>query len=83
MRFELKMPDLATNDSPVRVIRWMAAPGQAVRRGQILLEVETDKATVEVESVRDGVLVEVIVGADGSANAGDVIAVLNTPEASG
>jgi pyruvate dehydrogenase E2 component (dihydrolipoamide acetyltransferase) len=83
MRFEMKMPDLATNDTPVRVIRWMAAPGQSVRRGEILLEVETDKATVEVESVRDGVLLEVLVEAGRSASAGDRIAVLDTAEASG
>ena len=83
MRFEMRMPDLATNDTPVRVIRWMAAPGQSVRRGEILLEVETDKATVEVESVRDGVLLEVLVEAGGSASAGDRIAVLDAAEASG
>ena len=83
MRFDMKMPDLATNDSPVRVIRWLAAAGQAIRRGQILLEVETDKATVEVESARDGILVEVLVEAGGSASAGDLIAVLDTSETGG
>jgi pyruvate/2-oxoglutarate dehydrogenase complex dihydrolipoamide acyltransferase (E2) component len=60
------------------VIRWLIAPGQAIRRGEILLEVETDKASVEVESVRDGVLVEVVVEAGGSASAGDLIAILDS-----
>jgi pyruvate/2-oxoglutarate dehydrogenase complex dihydrolipoamide acyltransferase (E2) component len=83
MRFELRMPDVATNDSPVRIIRWIAAVGQRVRRGEPLVEVETDKANVEVESVRDGVLVEVMIEAGNTASTGDVIAAIETVEAKG
>lgn len=54
MKLVMKMPDLATTDSPIRVIRWLAEIGQPVQRGQILLEVETDKATMEVESIATG-----------------------------
>jgi len=50
MRLEMKMPDLATNESEIRIVRWLVEPGQEVQRGQPLLEVETDKATMEVES---------------------------------
>jgi pyruvate/2-oxoglutarate dehydrogenase complex dihydrolipoamide acyltransferase (E2) component len=74
------MPDVATNDSPVRVNRWLVSRGQTVRRGQPLVEVETDKAAVEIESVRDGVLQEVLVEAGASAGVGDVIAVIETAE---
>lgn len=80
MRFEMKMPDVATNDSPVRIVRWIAVPGQTVRRGEPLVEMETDKATVEVESVRDGVLVQILIEAGNTASTGDVIAVLETAE---
>jgi pyruvate dehydrogenase E2 component (dihydrolipoamide acetyltransferase) len=80
MRYEMKMPDVATNDSPVRVNRWLVSPGQSVRRGQPLVEVETDKAAVEIESVRDGVLLEVLVEAGKAASLGDVIAVIETAE---
>ena len=75
MRFEMKMPDLATTDSPVRVIRWMAAPGQTVRRGEPLLEVETDKATMDVESVVSGVLGEILTAPGQTAAAGELIAI--------
>jgi pyruvate dehydrogenase E2 component (dihydrolipoamide acetyltransferase) len=78
MRFEMKMPDVATNDTPVRIVRWIAVPGQAVRRGEPLVEVETDKATVEVESVRDCLLVQILVEAGNTASSGDVLAVLET-----
>ncbi len=76
MRFEMKMPDLATTESEIRVLRWMIEPGQQVQRGQPLLEVETDKATMEVESVVTGVLREVRAGVDAAVSVGDVIAVL-------
>ena len=57
MKLVMKMPDLATTDSPIKVVRWLVAPGQAVQRGQILLEVETDKATMDVESIASGRLI--------------------------
>lgn len=53
----MKMPDLATTDSAIKVIRWLVAVDQPVTRGQALLEVETDKATMEVESIATGRLV--------------------------
>ena len=56
MELEFKMPDLATTDSAIKVIRWLVAPGQPITRGQALLEVETDKATMEVESIATGLL---------------------------
>ena len=75
MRFEMKMPDLATTDSEIRIVRWMIEPGQRIERGQPLLEVETDKASMEVESVASGVLVEVRAAAEKAVSVGQVIAV--------
>lgn len=48
------MPDLATTDSTIKVIRWLVEIDKPVQRGQALLEVETDKATMEVESIATG-----------------------------
>ena len=54
MRIDVKMPDLsATEGSDILVKRWLVTEGARVKRGQPLLEVETDKATTEVESVSD------------------------------
>ena len=39
MRFEMKMPDLATTDSEIRIVRWFIEPGEKIQRGQPLLEV--------------------------------------------
>ena len=76
MQFQMKMPDLATTESEIRIVRWIVQPGQNVARGEPLLEVETDKATMEVESVASGVLGEVRSQVGESVSVGDVIAVL-------
>jgi pyruvate dehydrogenase E2 component (dihydrolipoamide acetyltransferase) len=77
MRYEMKMPDLATTGSEMRVVRWLVETGQLVRRGQPLLEIETDKATMEVESTVDGTLSGIVANAEARVAEGDVIATLD------
>jgi pyruvate dehydrogenase E2 component (dihydrolipoamide acetyltransferase) len=76
MRFEMKMPDLATTESEIRIARWLVETGQKVDRGQPVVEVETDKATMEVESVASGVLAEMRAAANDSVSVGQVIAIM-------
>ena len=76
MRYEMKMPDLATTECEIRIVRWLVERGEQVQRGQPLVEVETDKATMEVESVVSGVLQEVQSQASETVSVGQVIAVL-------
>jgi pyruvate dehydrogenase E2 component (dihydrolipoamide acetyltransferase) len=71
---------LATTESDIRVVRWLIEPGQKIERGQPLVEVETDKATMEVESVVSGVLAEVRSAAGTEVSVGEVIAVLEVEE---
>jgi pyruvate dehydrogenase E2 component (dihydrolipoamide acetyltransferase) len=78
MDFELKMPDLATTGSAMTLIRWLAQPGERVQRGQKLLEVETDKAAMEVESSVTGILRETRFSPGAPVCAGDIIAILET-----
>jgi TPP-dependent pyruvate/acetoin dehydrogenase alpha subunit len=80
MRLKMKMPDLAATESEISITRWIVAPGQRVERGQPLLEVETDKATMQVESVATGILVEVLSPANESVAVGQIIAVLEVGE---
>ncbi|MFV2070630.1 MAG: 2-oxo acid dehydrogenase subunit E2 [Pirellulales bacterium] len=68
MDVEMKMPDLSNSADEVTVIEWLVALGQPVKRGERLLEVETDKATMEVESIATGIL------KSQNARPGDVIA---------
>lgn len=76
MNIEVKMPDLSTTGSAMTLVRWLVQPGQTVQRGQMILEVETDKAAVEVECTTTGVLREIRFHEGDPVNVGDVIAVI-------
>lgn len=76
VEFELKMPDLATTKAEVEVKAWLVKVGQPVRRGQLLLEVETDKTVMEVESVVTGILKAVYAQPGDEIAAGQVIAIV-------
>src|SRR6476646_1458233 len=76
MELRIKMPDLATTGSDLRLVRWLVKPGDTVVRGQPLCEVETEKAMLEVESIATGVLKESRVQPDELVSVGQVIAVI-------
>jgi pyruvate dehydrogenase E2 component (dihydrolipoamide acetyltransferase) len=73
---EIKMPDLATADSEVTIVRWLVEAGQAVKRGQPLLEIETDKATMDVEAIASGTLYSIHAQAGETVAVGQLIAVI-------
>lgn len=50
------MPQVSITTAEVKLITWLKKPGDSIKRGEPLVEVETDKATVEVESYVDGFL---------------------------
>jgi pyruvate dehydrogenase E2 component (dihydrolipoamide acetyltransferase) len=69
------MPDLsATEGSDILVKRWLVMEGAKVKRGQPLLEVETDKAAMEVESAAAGTIMEIVARPDTKVAIGQVIA---------
>ena len=76
MKQEIKMPDLATTGAAIKIVRWLKQPGQPVKRGEFLLEIETDKSAMEVESSAEGILLETRVQPGSEAAAGDLIAIL-------
>lgn len=54
MIISVVMPQVSNTSAEVKLISWLKRPGDLVKRGEPLVEVETDKATVEVESYVDG-----------------------------
>ena len=81
MKLKMKMPDLSANEAEIKIIRWLVEPGQTVRRGQPLLEVETDKAAMEVEAIATGTLSETCAAPDEVVAVGAVIAVIEVDRA--
>jgi pyruvate dehydrogenase E2 component (dihydrolipoamide acetyltransferase) len=61
------------------ITRWHKKEGETVANGDLLCEVETDKATMEYESVNQGTLLSVLVPAGGRARIGEPIAVVGKP----
>jgi pyruvate dehydrogenase E2 component (dihydrolipoamide acetyltransferase) len=76
---EVAMPKLSDTMEEGKIIKWMKQVGEAVKPGDVLAEVETDKANMELEAYDEGVLSEVRVGEGESAPVGGVIAVLAAP----
>ena len=77
MSITIKMPALSPTMTEGTLAKWLVAEGDEVRSGDVIAEIETDKATMEVESVDDGVMAKIVIAA-GSQNVavGAVIAVL-------
>lgn len=77
MDVNMKMPDLATNEGVLLgIARWYVDVGEAVKRGQTLLEVETDKALQEVECIANGTLKTIHVAAGQKVCVGTIIATI-------
>jgi pyruvate dehydrogenase E2 component (dihydrolipoamide acetyltransferase) len=71
---ELTMPKLSDSEADVVIVRWLKVAGDGFRRGEPLLEVETDKALVVYEAEGDGTLEEILVSEGEPAAVGQPIA---------
>ncbi len=61
MATEVLMPALSPTMTEGKIARWLKSEGEAVRAGDVLAEIETDKATMEVEAVDEGVLAKIVI----------------------
>jgi pyruvate/2-oxoglutarate dehydrogenase complex dihydrolipoamide acyltransferase (E2) component len=73
------MPALGMAQETGRLISWLKSPGDAVTADEILLEVETDKSTMEVPAGHDGYVAALLAEAGQEIPVGDVIAVTRRP----
>jgi pyruvate dehydrogenase E2 component (dihydrolipoamide acetyltransferase) len=71
---EIQMPKLSDTMTEGTLIAWKKKKGDKVSAGEVLAEIETDKATMEWESPEDGTLSEIYVQEGGKVNVGDKIA---------
>jgi pyruvate dehydrogenase E2 component (dihydrolipoamide acetyltransferase) len=76
MANEIKMPQLSDTMSSGKILVWKKREGDAVKRGDILAEVETDKANLEIECFQEGTLLKIISGEGVQAKVGEVIAII-------
>ena len=73
------MPSMGYDMKEGIVVRWRKKEGEQVARGEVIAEIETDKATVEMEAYASGVLGKIIAEEGASIPVGDLIAVITAP----
>jgi pyruvate/2-oxoglutarate dehydrogenase complex dihydrolipoamide acyltransferase (E2) component len=79
MKQQVIIPRLGSSDESdeVTILRWLKEPGARVKKGDALLEVETDKVNVEIEAPEDGVLTELRAGVGETVKFSSVVAVID------
>jgi pyruvate dehydrogenase E2 component (dihydrolipoamide acetyltransferase) len=76
MRREVKMPNLGYDMENGKLISWLKEIGDHVERGEPLAEIETDKTTIEMESLISGTLAEILCEPGAAADVGAPIAII-------
>jgi pyruvate dehydrogenase E2 component (dihydrolipoamide acetyltransferase) len=76
MPSEIVMPRMGLTMETGKIVSWLKQVGQAVKAGEPLLEIETDKATAEIESLESGVLGKIVAGPGEELPVGAVIGYL-------
>ena len=79
MAVAIKLPDMGTNVEECKVLSWRVEEGDSVKRGDVLADIETDKAVAELESTGEGVLLRVVVKEGELARTGDILAYVGKP----
>jgi pyruvate dehydrogenase E2 component (dihydrolipoamide acetyltransferase) len=77
-RIPVEMPLYAADAETGRIVSWLKQPGQAVERGEVIVEIETDKANLDVEALVAGVLDEIVEPEGAEVPVGAVIAYLRS-----
>lgn len=76
---QIRMPKLSDTMEEGRLIAWRKKVGDSVKRGEVIAEIETDKADMEFEAYTEGVVAQIVVEAGATVPVGTLIAVLRLP----
>src|SRR5207247_9669391 len=80
MSRDVILPALGMSQETGKILQWLKVEGEQVTKGEPLAEIETDKATVEIEAPADGVLAHVAFTAGDDVPVGQVIAIVLAAE---
>lgn len=73
MAIEVKMPRLSDTMEQGTVVRWAVKPGQKVKSGDVIADIETDKATMELQTFDDGTVADLAVAEGSTVKVGTII----------
>src|SRR5215470_657125 len=75
---EITMPRLSDTMEEGTIARWMKSPGDEIKKGDILAEIETDKATMDLEAYEAGTLQQILVQEGETVPIGQAVALIGT-----
>jgi pyruvate/2-oxoglutarate dehydrogenase complex dihydrolipoamide acyltransferase (E2) component len=73
MLVDIQVPEIGEGVTHATIVQWRKAAGDAVASGEVIVEIMTDKVSIEVDCPATGVLREVLHGADDEVKIGAVI----------
>jgi len=76
MAYEFKLPDLGEGLTEGEIVKWLVKVGDSIEEGQAFVQVETDKAVIEIPSPRKGVVLQILAAEGGTVQVGQVILVI-------
>ncbi|HFB53792.1 MAG TPA: 2-oxo acid dehydrogenase subunit E2 [Sulfurimonas autotrophica] len=76
--YEIVMPQLSDSMEEGKLVSWKVSVGERVKSGDVIAEVESDKAIMEVQTFKDGIVKELLVKEDDEVKIGTVIARIET-----
>jgi pyruvate/2-oxoglutarate dehydrogenase complex dihydrolipoamide acyltransferase (E2) component len=77
MSTPIKLPNLGADTEEARLVAWLKKVGDSVTTGEAIAEIETEKATVDLESPATGTITEILVSADTDVTVGTILANLD------
>ncbi|HXU53720.1 MAG TPA: 2-oxoglutarate dehydrogenase complex dihydrolipoyllysine-residue succinyltransferase [Casimicrobiaceae bacterium] len=81
MRIEVKVPQLPESVAEATLVNWHKKPGEAIKRDENLIDIETDKVVLELPAPADGAMAEIVKPDGSTVTSGEVIAVIDTDAA--
>ena len=79
MAFEFKLPDLGEGLTEGEIVKWLVKMGDSIEEGQVFVQVETDKAVIDIPSPRKGVVLKLAAAEGETVQVGQVIIVIGEP----
>ncbi len=78
MKIEIKVPQLSESVAEATLVSWLKQPGEAVKEGENLIDIETDKVVLELPAIKSGVLSKILKKNGDKVSSNEVIALLDT-----
>jgi pyruvate dehydrogenase E2 component (dihydrolipoamide acetyltransferase) len=79
MAYEFKLPDLGEGLTEGEIVKWLVKVGDSIEEGQTFVQVETDKAVIEIPSPKKGVVLQILATEGETVQVGQVILVIGEP----